>query len=96
LLQKWSRFASNVKDDAYETKVLTYNRELDVLVWVSSITRIDVEDDSSSLYIKDVVMDSEEETTNLEDTTPTITPQFATNFHELNNPPMAPDSAQYV
>jgi hypothetical protein len=68
------RNASNAKDDAYETKVFTYNRELDVLIWANFITRIDVEEESSPPYIKDVVRDLEEETTNLVDTTPTTTP----------------------
>ncbi len=85
LLRKWMRNASNAKDDAYETKVFTYNRELDVLIWANFITRIDVEEESSPPYIKDVVRDLEEETTNLVDTTPTTTPQFAMNFHELND-----------
>ncbi len=74
LLRKWMRNASNAKDDAYETKVFTYNRELDVLIWANFITRIDVEEESSPPYIKDVVRDLEEETTNLVDTTPTTTP----------------------
>jgi len=74
LLQKWPRNASNAKDDAYETKVFTYNRELDVLIWANFITRIDVEEESSPPYIKDAVRDLEEETTNLVDTTPMTTP----------------------
>jgi hypothetical protein len=39
LLWKWLRNASDVKDDAYETLVLAYNKKLNVLVLVSSITR---------------------------------------------------------
>ncbi len=55
LLRKWLRNASNAKDDAYETKAFTYNRELDVLIWVSFITIINVEEESSPPYIEDVV-----------------------------------------
>ncbi len=42
------------------------------------------------------MMNSEEKTMNMEDTTPVATPQFATSSNELNNPPMEPDLAQYV
>jgi Leucine-rich repeat (LRR) protein len=60
------------------------------------IIRSDVEEENSPPYPKDAVTNSKEKMTNLEDTTPTTTPQFATGSIELNNPPMAPDLAQYV
>ncbi len=42
------------------------------------------------------MMNSEEETMNLEDTTLAATPQSSMSFNELNDPPMALNSAQYV
>ncbi len=96
LLQKWLRNTSNIKDDAYETLVLAYSKKLDLLVLASSITRSDVEEESSPPSLEDVVTNSKEETTNLEDTTPALTPQFATSSNKLNDPPMALGSTQYV
>ncbi len=96
MLQKWLTNPSNIKDDAHETPVLTYSRELDLLVLVNSITRSDVEEESSPPYLEDVVTDSKEKTTNLEDTTSAATPQFATSSNKLNDPPMALGSTQYV
>jgi hypothetical protein len=40
-------------------------------------------------------MGSKEKMMNLEDTTPTVTSQFATGSNELNNLPMAPSLAQH-
>jgi hypothetical protein len=74
LLQKWPRNISNVEDDEYETPILAYNRELDLLVSTSSITRSDVEEKNSPPYPKDVVMDLEKKTKILEDTTLGATP----------------------
>jgi hypothetical protein len=65
----------DVKDDAYETLVFAYSRKLDVLG--HSITKSDVEEENFPPYLEDAVMDLEKEMTNLEDTTPTATPQFA-------------------
>lgn len=96
LLQKWLRNTSNIKDDAYETLILAYSRGLDLLVLANSITRSNVEEESSPPSSKDVVTNSKEETTNLEDTTPTVTPQFATSSNKLNDPPVALGSTQYV
>jgi hypothetical protein len=62
---------------------------LDVLVSANSITRNDVEEENSPLYLEDVVMDSEEEMTNLENTTPIVTPQSTIGSNKLNGPPMA-------
>jgi len=42
LLQKWSRNIFDIKDDAYETTIFAYNRELDLLVLANNITRSDV------------------------------------------------------
>jgi hypothetical protein len=65
---------SGIEDDAYETPILIYNKELDVLVSANSIIRSDVEEESSPPYSKDAMMNYEEETTNLEDTTLVVTP----------------------
>jgi hypothetical protein len=64
LLQKWPKNIPNVEDDAYETLVFTYNRELDLIELASSITISDVEKESSPPYLEDTMMDSKEETTN--------------------------------
>jgi len=48
-----------------------------------------VEEENSPLYLEDVVMDSEEEMTNLENTTPIVTPQSTIGSNKLNGPPMA-------
>jgi Leucine-rich repeat (LRR) protein len=85
LLQKWLKNIPNVEDDAYETLVFTYNRELDLIELASSITISDVEKESSPPYLEDTMMDSKEETTNLEDTTSMVTPQFAMGSIELND-----------
>jgi hypothetical protein len=68
LQQKWPRNVSNVEDDEYETPILTYNIELDLLVSTSSITRSDVEEKNSPPYPKDVVMDLEKKTKILDTT----------------------------
>jgi hypothetical protein len=96
LLQKWSKNAFNAKDDASETPILVYNRKLDVLVLANSIIRSNVEEESSLPYPGDAMMDLEEETSSLENTTLAVTPQFTTSSNELNDPPMALDSIQYV
>jgi hypothetical protein len=41
-------------------------------------------------------MDSKEEMTNMENSTPTTTPQSATSSNEHNEPLMEPSSTQYV
>ncbi len=96
LLRKWSKNVSDAEDNAYETPILTYNRELDVLVLANSITKSDVEEENSPPYLENVMTISKKDMTNLEDTTQTITPQSATNSNELNNSPIAPSSTQYV
>jgi hypothetical protein len=65
---------SNVEDDAYETPILTYSKEFDLLVSANCITTIDVEEENSPPYPKDAMMDLEKKTMNSEDTTPVITP----------------------
>jgi Leucine-rich repeat (LRR) protein len=50
---------------------------LDILILANSITRSDVEEESSPPYPEDVVIGSKKEMMNLEDTTPMITSQFA-------------------
>jgi hypothetical protein len=84
LLQKWMRNTFNNKDDAYKTLILAYNRELDFLVLANSITRSDVEEESSPPYPENVVMNSKKETMNSKDTTPMPTPHFATSSNKLN------------
>jgi hypothetical protein len=69
LLQKWPRNFFDVEDDAYKTPILAYNRELDILVSVSSITRSDVEKESSPPYSEDAMKDFKKEMINLEYTT---------------------------
>jgi hypothetical protein len=66
---------------------------LDVLVLASSIIKNDVEEDSSPTYSKNTLTNLKKETMNLKETTPTITPQFATSSNELNDMPMAPNLA---
>jgi hypothetical protein len=39
LLRKWLRNIFDIKDDAYETTIFAYNRELDLLVLANNITR---------------------------------------------------------
>jgi hypothetical protein len=85
-----------LEDDGYETPILAYIKELDVLVSASSITKRDIKEESSPPYSEDVVVDSKEETTNMEDSTPTTTPQSAIGSNELNDPPMEPNSIQYI
>ncbi len=85
----------DAKDDAYKTPILTYNRELDVIVLTNSITKSDLKEESSSPYLEDVVMNSKEKTTNLENTTLVATPQSIMGYNELNDPPMALGSIQY-
>jgi Leucine-rich repeat (LRR) protein len=85
----------NVKDDAYETLIFAYSRELDLFVLTSSITISNVEKESSPPYLEDTVTDSKEETTNLEDTTLMVTPQSTMGSNEPNDPPMAPSSTHY-
>jgi hypothetical protein len=76
--------------------VITHNKKLDSLILASCIVKSLEEEESSPPHIGDVMMNSEEKTMNMEDTTPVATPQFATSSNELNNPPMEPDLAQYV
>lgn len=64
MLQNWLKNASNIEDNEYETPVLAYNKELDSLVLASCITKSLKEEESSTPQIKDVVMDSKEETNN--------------------------------
>ncbi len=45
--------------------------------------------ESSPPYLEDAMIDLEEETTNLEDTTLTATPQSAMGSNEVNDPPVA-------
>jgi hypothetical protein len=68
---------------------------LDILVLANSITRSNVEEGNSPPYLEDVVTGSKEKMMNLEDTTPTVTSQFAMGSNELNNLPMAPSLAQH-
>lgn len=74
LLQKWPKNASDTEDDAYETLVLAYNKELDIHVLASSITKSDVEEESSPPYPTYVMTNSEEEMTILKNTTPIVIP----------------------
>lgn len=74
MLQKWLRNIFEAEDDEYETLILAYNRELDLLVSTCSITRINVEEKNSPPYPKNVVMDLEKETKNSKNTTLAATP----------------------
>jgi Leucine-rich repeat (LRR) protein len=74
LLRKWLRNVFHVEDGAYETPIFAYSRELDVLVSANSITRSDLEEESSPPYSKNVMMDSKKEMMNLKNTTPVATP----------------------
>jgi hypothetical protein len=96
LFWKWLNNASNVENNAYETPILAYNKELDLRVSASSITISDVEEESSPPYPKNAMMDSKEKTTNSKNTTLMATPQSTMGSNKLNNPPMAPSFAQYV
>ncbi len=69
---------------------------MDIFVLANSIIRSNVEEESSTLYPKDVVTGSKEEMMNLENTTPTATSQFATGSNKLNDPPMAPNLVPHV
>jgi hypothetical protein len=71
LLWKWPK---NAKDDAYKTSILSYSKKLDRLVSTNYIIRIDVEEKNSWPCSKDVVINLEEETMNLKDTTPMSMP----------------------
>jgi hypothetical protein len=73
LLLKWPKNVFDTKDDAYETTIFTYNRELDLLISASNITKSDVEEESSPPYPEDSMTNSEEEATNSEDTTLVVT-----------------------
>ncbi len=64
MLQKWLRNISDVKDNAYKTQVLIYNRELDLLISTSNIIISDVEEENYPPYPKDVVMDLEKKMSN--------------------------------
>jgi len=74
LLHKWPKNTFNIEDDAYETPILAYNKELDFLVLASSITRSNVEEENSSPYPEDAVTNSKKETTNSKVTTLAATP----------------------
>ncbi len=93
---KWPKNAFDAKDNAYETLVFDYNKELDVLVLANFKTISNVEEESSPPYLKDAVTDWEIETTNMENTTPVITLQSTTVSIELKDPPMEPGLIQYV
>jgi hypothetical protein len=69
---------------------------LNLLVAANSITKSNVEKERSPPYPKDVMMDLEEETMNLEDTTSATTPQSTMGSNKLMDPLMALDLAQYV
>jgi hypothetical protein len=69
LLWKWPRNISNVFYDAYETPIFAYRKKLAILVLTNSITKSNVEEESSSPYLDNAVMDLDKQTTNLEDTT---------------------------
>jgi len=62
----------------------------------SFIIGSNVEEENSPPYPKFVVMNLLEETMNSKDTTPVATPQSIMGSNELNYPPMALGSAQYV
>jgi hypothetical protein len=47
LLRKWLKNISNVEDNAYETPIFAYNRELDLLVLANCIIISDVEEENS-------------------------------------------------
>ncbi len=55
MLRKWSRNVFDDEEDAYETPIFIYSRELDIPILISSIIRSDVEKDNSPPYPKDVV-----------------------------------------
>jgi len=48
----------DVEDNAYETLIFTYIKELSFLVSTSNITRRDVEEENSPPYLEDAMMDS--------------------------------------
>ncbi len=96
ICQKLKHGKLDVQDNAYETLVLAYNKELDVLVSANFIIKSNVKKERSPPYSEDVVANSKEETTNMEDSTLMATPQSTIGSNELNEPPMEPSSAQYV
>jgi hypothetical protein len=61
-----------------------------------NIIKSEVEEESSSLDLKDTMMNLEKKMMNLEDTTSTITPHSTMGSNKLNDPPIAFDLAQYV
>ncbi len=65
LLRNWPRNTFAIKDDEYETLVLTCNRVLDSLMLASYITRSLEENESSPSHTKDVVIDLEKEIENV-------------------------------
>jgi len=96
LLRKWPKNAFNIEDNAYKTQVLVYSKELDLLILAINIIRSDVEEENSPPYPKDVMIDSKDETMNLEDTTPVVTLQFIMGSNELIDPRIAFGSNQFV
>jgi hypothetical protein len=50
LLRKWPNNVFDVENDAYETPVLVYNKELDILILVNCIIISNVEEESSPPY----------------------------------------------
>jgi len=96
LLRKWPKNAFNIEDNAYKTQVLAYSKELDLLILAINIIRSDVEEENSPPYPKDVMIDSKDETMNLEDTTPVVTLQFIMGSNELIDPRIAFGSNQFV
>ncbi len=74
LLWKWFKKKIDTKDGAYETLVFAYNKKLNLIISTSSITKSDVEEESSPPYLEDAMMDSKEEMMNSKDTTSIMTP----------------------
>ncbi|CAM6033606.1 unnamed protein product [Sphagnum compactum] len=62
----------------------------------NSITKSEVEEESSPPYPKNTMTNLEKMTMNSKDTMLMVTPHFAMGSNKLNDPPMAPGSAQYV
>jgi len=74
LLWKWLKNDSDVENNAYKTLIFAYNKELELLVLASCITKSDVEEENSPPYPKDAMTDLEKEMMNLENTTMAATP----------------------
>ncbi len=74
MLWKWLKNDSDVENNAYKTLIFAYNKELELLVLASCITKSDVEEENSPPYPKDAMTDLEKEMMNLENTTMAATP----------------------